>query len=64
MVRTVLYFVLIAVLAAGAVWLADNPGEVSINWQGYVIELSVVWLAICALLLMAVTVVLTQFWRW
>jgi len=64
MTRTLLYFVLFAVLAAGAVWLADNPGEVVINWQGYIIELSVVWLAIIALITVFTTIGITELWRW
>jgi HemY protein len=64
MTRTLLYLVLFAVLAAGAVWLADNPGEVVINWQGYVIELSVVWLAIIAVFTVFLTIGITEIWRW
>ena len=64
MTRTLLYFVLFAALAAGAVWLADNPGEVTINWQGYVIELSVVWLAVLALATVLLTIGITDLWRW
>ena len=41
MVRVLVYLIVIAALAAGAVWLADRPGEVSILWQGYRIETSV-----------------------
>lgn len=46
MVRVLVYLLVIAALAAGAVWLADRPGEVSILWQGYRIETSVVIAAI------------------
>ena len=41
MVRVLTYLLVIAALAAGAVWLADRPGEVSVLWQGYRIETSV-----------------------
>lgn len=41
MVRVLLYLVVFALLAVGAVWLADRPGEVSVLWQGYRIETSV-----------------------
>ena len=64
MVRTVIYFVLVALVAVGAVWLANNPGEVVITWQDYVIELSVVWLALVSLIVVFITVFLTQLWRW
>src|SRR5262249_45479889 len=31
-IRVVLYIVLVALMALGAVWLADRPGEVVITW--------------------------------
>lgn len=46
MVRVLVYLFVIALLAVGAVWLADRPGEVSILWQGYRIETSVAIAAI------------------
>lgn len=46
MVRVLVYLLVIAALAAGAVWLADRPGEVSILWHGYRIETSVAIAAI------------------
>ncbi|CAN7566577.1 heme biosynthesis protein HemY [Bosea sp. LjRoot9] len=46
MVRVLLYLLVFACLAVGAVWLADRPGEVSILWQGYRIETSVAIAAI------------------
>lgn len=51
MVRVLLYLFVIACLAAGAVWLADRPGEVSVLWQGYRIETSVAIAAIGILIL-------------
>src|SRR6478736_2596978 len=51
MVRVLLYLLVIAALATGAVWLADRPGEVSILWQGYRIETSVAIAAIGVLAL-------------
>ena len=36
--RVLFYFVQVAVIVAAAVWLADNPGTVSIDWLGYRIE--------------------------
>ncbi len=46
MVRVLLYLAVFALLAIGAVWLADRPGEVSVLWQGYRIETSVAIAAI------------------
>ena len=39
--RTVWFFVKVAVVVAAAVWLADRPGHVSIDWLGYNIDLAV-----------------------
>ncbi len=46
MVRVLIYLAVIAALAAGAVWLAERPGEVSVLWQGYRIETSLAVAAI------------------
>jgi HemY protein len=51
MVRVLLYLFVIALLAVGAVWLADRPGEVSVLWQGYRIETSVAIAAIGVVIL-------------
>ena len=34
-------WLMLAVLAAGAAWVADRPGEVAVTWMGYRIETSV-----------------------
>jgi HemY protein len=39
--RTVWFFVKIAIVVAAAVWLADRPGHISIEWLGYNIDLAV-----------------------
>jgi len=41
MIRIVLYLLGVAVVATGMSWLADRPGSMIINWQGYEIETSV-----------------------
>ena len=42
MIRFTLYMVLsLAVAVAAAIWFSDRPGAVSIEWQGWLIELSV-----------------------
>ncbi len=45
MIRVVGFLIVIAVLAFGAAWLADRPGEVMIVWQGRRIDTSVAVLA-------------------
>ncbi len=39
--RISLYFVVLALLVAAAVYLTDNPGRVGVDWQGYRVETTV-----------------------
>lgn len=41
MIRALAYVAVIVVAAVGLSWLADRPGELVINWQGYEIQTSV-----------------------
>ncbi|MFL6796507.1 MAG: heme biosynthesis protein HemY [Xanthobacteraceae bacterium] len=58
MTRVVIYFAAVALLAFGAVWLADRPGEVAITWQGRLIETSVLVLVMAFFAAAALAVVL------
>jgi len=55
MIRVVLFLVAVAIVAIGAAWLADQPGEASITWFGYHVEppvpLLIAAIAIVAILL-------------
>jgi len=57
-IRVVIFLVVIGLLAFGAVWLEDRPGEVMITWLGYRIETSVMDLAMGVLALVVVAVLL------
>ncbi|HYC05680.1 MAG TPA: heme biosynthesis HemY N-terminal domain-containing protein [Azospirillaceae bacterium] len=61
--RAVLYFLKLGILVAIAVWIANRPGTVRLEWQGYVVEtpLGVAALALLALLVSAAW--LYRFWR-
>jgi HemY protein len=41
MIRVLLFFGVLIVLAFGEAWLVDRPGHLVLNWQGYRIETSV-----------------------
>ncbi len=56
MIRVVIFLIAIAVMALGAAWLADRPGEVAITWLGWRIETSVALLAIAVAVVAALTV--------
>ena len=57
MIRVVVFLAVIGLLAVGAVWLADRPGEVAITWQGYRVDTSVAILAIAVGTVAALAVV-------
>ena len=58
MLRLVVYFLIVAALAAILSWLADNPGSIIVNWQGYIWNTDVFELAIILSLLAAITILL------
>ena len=41
MIRLVVYLLFIALVATGLGWLADRPGTLNIQWQGYDVETTV-----------------------
>jgi HemY protein len=57
MIRVVVFLAVIGLVAVGAVWLADRPGEVAITWQGYRLETSVAILTIAVGTVAALAVV-------
>jgi HemY protein len=42
MLRTLVYLLLLAVLAFGFAWFAEHPGALTLDWQSYQIEVSLV----------------------
>ena len=67
MIRLVIYLLLIAAAAAGLGWLADNPGTLKLDWQGYDVETSVftavVTLAIGAVVAIMLWSILRAIWN-
>ncbi|WP_119460630.1 heme biosynthesis HemY N-terminal domain-containing protein [Rhodospirillaceae bacterium SYSU D60014] len=61
--RALLYFIKLAILVAAAVWLAERPGTVSLDWLGYRIETSVGLLLVAILLLAVLAAFLFELWR-
>lgn len=64
MIRLVILFAVICLLTVGAVWLADAPGVVVIDWQGYRIELSLVMLASIFVVLASLIALVYRMWLW
>lgn len=59
MLRMILWFAVLAAVAAGLAWLADRPGAIVVDWLGYRIETS---LALALLVLIAGLAVLWLVW--
>ena len=51
MLRLILFLAFIIAMASGLAWLADRPGLIVVNWEGYQAEISV-FHAVVALALM------------
>ena len=40
MFRVLFFFIVLLILALGDAWLVERPGEITLSWQGYRIETS------------------------
>ncbi len=58
MIRIVLFLVSVALIAVGAVWFIDRPGDVAITWLGYRIETSMTVAVAAVLVLVALIIFL------
>lgn len=63
MIRLLVFLAVAIVLALVGVWLADNPGQVVVDWLGYRVETSVGILTIALLAFAFVVVVLFEILR-
>jgi len=63
MIRVLVYLVIVAVLAFGAVWFAERPGDVAITWQGRRIDTSVMVLTAAVAAIAVATVMLWSILR-
>src|SRR5262245_38323727 len=64
LLRTLVWFVLLAVAMTVAVWLMQRPGLVTIQWQGWRLDTSVGVLFLVVALLCALAAGLYTLWRW
>ena len=63
MLRLAVFLILIAAAAAGLAWLADRPGEMLINWEGYEVRTSVFHAIVALAVLLAVVILLWSILR-
>jgi HemY protein len=64
LLRTLVWFVLVAVAMTIAVWLAQRPGVVTVQWQGWRLDTSVGVLLVAIALLCVIAAALYALWRW
>ncbi|WP_421995831.1 heme biosynthesis protein HemY [Reyranella sp.] len=63
-IRTLIWFALAALAMVGAVWLAERPGTVTAEWQGWRLDSSVGALLIGIVILMLLGVGAWMLYRW
>jgi HemY protein len=64
MIRVVIFFIVVAAIAALAVWIADEPGRVAIAWGDWLLETSPAALAAAAAIFAALGAAVFQLARW
>ena len=64
MIRFTLVFIAAALVAGVAAWLANQPGTVTVDWQGYRIEASLLAPAAAGLAVLIISVVTYRVWAW
>ena len=62
--RTLFWFAVAAVLMFGAVWLAERPGAVTVQWRGWRLDTSVGVLFAAMLVVILLAVMLWLLYRW
>jgi HemY protein len=62
--RAIFFFIEIAIVVTAAVWLANRPGVVSVDWQGWRVETSLGVVALVVLVLVVLAATLYVGWRW
>jgi HemY protein len=63
MIRLIIFLIVAVALSWGATWLVDNPGRVSLTWQGTHIETSFVVLLLAVAVIGVLLVVLFEILR-
>jgi HemY protein len=58
MLRLAVFLILIVAAAAGLAWLADRPGEMLINWEGYEVRITVFTAVVSLAVLVGLSILL------
>ena len=62
MIRAILWIIALGVIVAVAFQFADEPGAVSLHWQGWRIDTTVAFLVVCATTTAVVTALIYRVW--
>jgi HemY protein len=57
MIRLLIFIALVFVVAVGSAWIADKPGIITLDWQGYQIETGVMTAAVALIGLLALGII-------
>jgi HemY protein len=63
MIRTIIFVIGVGLVVAGGIWLAERPGSVALEWQGWRIDTSVAFLALALAIVAIVLGLLLRFWH-
>lgn len=63
MIRALWFFAKVAVLIVAAIWLAEHPGSVNVEWQGWIIETSFAMMVLVAVMALGAAALLYRLWR-
>lgn len=63
MTRALWFILKLAILVAIVVWLAENPGAVTLAWRGYVVETSIAILLLAIAAVAVVAALLYRLWK-
>ncbi len=64
MVRVALYIVIVGAAALGAAWLADRPGAIVLDWQGWQIRTSLMVAVVAVIVIVVALIILWTLIRW
>ncbi|MDF1733469.1 MAG: heme biosynthesis HemY N-terminal domain-containing protein [Minwuia sp.] len=64
MIRFIILFAFVILVAVGAAWLADHPGSIALAWAGWRIETSIPVLVLLLLVLMGASALIYRLWLW
>ncbi|HYG86346.1 MAG TPA: heme biosynthesis HemY N-terminal domain-containing protein [Azospirillum sp.] len=63
MTRALWFLAKVAILVAIAIWLAEHPGNITVEWQGYVIETSFAMMVLFVVGALGAAALIYRFWR-